>query len=86
MKKMIKLFAAAMLSAPMAIAAQAADKPASHDGVMTEKLGEEVPTMTSDEKPMEKSDAPDAQTYTGKVGESVPNMTSPENGKETRKN
>ena len=45
---------------------------------MTEKLGEEVPTMTSDEKAAAKSDAPDSQTYTGRVGEAVPTMTAPD--------
>lgn len=58
----------------------ASDKavPGGHsDKTMTKKLGDEVPTMTSDEKPMDKSKAPESETYTGAVGENVPEMTSP---------
>ncbi len=70
------------------MAANEADKKKGnpHEGVMTEELSKEVPTMTSDEKPMEESTAPKAETYTGKVGEAVPEMTDDGKSDGTKKN
>ena len=80
----LALFAAIALAfSPAALAGEKANKDAAattapHDGIMTEKLGKEVPTMTSDKKAAAESDAPDAQTYTDRVGEAVPTMTAPD--------
>lgn len=87
----LALFAAiAIAFTPAALAGEKAKKDLSantapHEGVMTEKMGEEIPTMTSDEKPAAKSDAPESQTYTGRVGDAVPTMTSPDGDKKTKK-
>ncbi len=54
----------------------------SKEKAMTEKLGEAVPTMTSEEKPMEESKAPESQTYTDTIGKTVPEMTAPSDGKQ----
>ena len=44
---------------------------------VTEKIGENVPTMTKEGEPAAKSTAPDSQTYTDKVGDAVPTMKAP---------
>ena len=92
MRTIAMTIATAALIAGTATAAYAEQKSdaagaAKHDGVMTEKMGETVPKMTSDEKPAKESKADDAATYTGKVGEAVPTMTAPEGDKkaETKK-
>lgn len=48
-----------------------------HGGVMTGAFGKTVPTMSSDAKPMEKSKAPERETYTDVVGRLIPTMTAP---------
>lgn len=54
-------------------------KGATHKGVMTKRLGEEIPTMTAGaEKAAEKSKAPESETYTKAVGKTVPEMTAPD--------
>ncbi len=87
----LALFAAiAIAFTPAALAGEKAAKDAaagqtSHKGVMTEKLGEEVPKMTSDEKAAADSSAPGSQTYTDRVGEAVPTMTAPDGEKKAKK-
>lgn len=82
---MRKIFHMTMAAGLMAFSATAiagdadkAAKGAEHGGVMTEKMGETVPKMTSDKDAPVKETAHDAETYTGAVGENVPKMTAPE--------
>lgn len=80
MKRML-LTAIAVVAVPALALANSEDKTTDNttksDGVMTEKLSKEVPTMTSDEKPMKKSEAPESETYSGAVGKEVPQMKAP---------
>ena len=46
-----------------------------HGGVMTQAFSDTVPTMSNDAEPMEKSEAPERETYTDVVGRLVPVMT-----------
>lgn len=48
----------------------------------TEKVGDSVPQMKTDQAPAKDSTAPGKETYTDEVGKSVPDMTAPKESAE----
>lgn len=80
----MKFISCAAMALALSSTAYAGDKVAKaveHKGIMTERLGERVPTMTNNNDPKATPTSGGHQTYTDAVGNAVPTMTAPEPGR-----